>query len=149
MDKADRRRLERLRDDLDEMLEGDARAIGYGVITPSFRPEKNIGRSTWEWLAKRAELRGKNQPLRLRPDPWIDPAPNGQYCLLWWGNTDGIQEHSPGFTSPRWAISPGSTQPERLKGQSPGQRPGTMQINNNKPCKGYRNRVVMKLNNHG
>jgi hypothetical protein len=84
------RRLERFRDDLDEISERWVRPLGFGIITSSANTAIR-SRKVWEFVAAIAETRADDKALQLRLDPWVDPAPDGKHCICWWGETEGVK----------------------------------------------------------
>ena len=84
-------RLERLRADLIELGDADGKPCGFGLITILGQSEVRLPNGTaWKFLERLANFDHPDGNIRLRPNPWFDPAPGGGSCVRWWGDHERI-----------------------------------------------------------
>jgi hypothetical protein len=85
-----KRRLERLHDDLAELIDMPRKPCGFGLFTsPEGAGVKLPQPSGWKFLEGRVGLTRKDEDyIRLEPSPWLDPFPSGTACVRWWGDVD-------------------------------------------------------------
>ncbi len=94
------KRLGRLRDNLRELKDARQGPCGFGVVSIDGASGVRLPHQTaWQFLDLQ-ELRLSvptpynldryEDQIRLRPDPWYDPAPGGTSALRWWGDRERV-----------------------------------------------------------
>lgn len=85
------KRLERLKEDLIELRDADLHPCGFGLVTILGDSGVRLPHpASWKFLERWADFDEHDGNIRLRPDPWFDPAPGGGSCVRWWGDGDRI-----------------------------------------------------------
>ncbi|MBN9519340.1 hypothetical protein J0H58_12595 [bacterium] len=84
--------MERLKEELIELRDADLGPCGFGLLTilgdSGVRLPHPAG---WQFLEQRVDFDTQDGIIRLRPDPWFDPAPGGGSCVRWWGNVERVR----------------------------------------------------------
>ncbi len=84
-----KRQLERLSDDLADLIELSSPHCGLGLFVLREPVGVLIPPSGWAFLDERLdEARRARGSIRMEPDPWLDPFPDGTACIRWWGAAD-------------------------------------------------------------
>lgn len=88
----DKRRLQRLNDDLVDIRDSGRVPFGFGIVISSTSIRLPHPMS-WQFLERQVvQSRGKDEPIPFEPNPWFDPFPDGSACIRWWGDEDGVKE---------------------------------------------------------
>lgn len=83
-----RKRLERLCDELAELIDMLGQPCGFGIVScPDGAGVRLPHPSGWGFVEDRVPSTRKGDGVvRVEPRPWLDPFPSGTACLRWWGD---------------------------------------------------------------
>ncbi len=85
-----RNRMERLCEDLAELIDMPRSPCGFGIVTSSDGTGVRLpDPSGWQFIECRVPSTRKGDGyVRLEPRPWLDPFPCGTACVRWWGDVE-------------------------------------------------------------
>jgi hypothetical protein len=81
--------LEQLRDEL-EFARWGCGSCGLAIVRSPW--DEFLGRAAWDYCGRLAASYYERIVEPEKTDAWADPAPDGRWCIRWWGSPQAVEE---------------------------------------------------------